>query len=199
MRRDCLKRGLLVGCFSLALLWTVAPLLHASGDWLTGGPVLTDDDLSSYDAATGVITALNLRNKPPLIQFTSEEGEVLILVIPKAALVSINGKLINVKRLRVGQRATLRWTVKDDLRVVGTLDVLPEEQPEEKSIIDLKGLKLPAVPRPNLTRPLSVPPQLPMAQPAAVPFLRESAPVSSPLPPRPVIPVAPSLNQDLRR
>lgn len=198
MRRGWLTRGLLVGCLSLALLWTVAPLLHGSGDWMSGGAVLTDD-LSSYDAATGVITALNLRNKPPVIQFTPEEGEVLILIIPKTALVSIHGQLVNVNRLRVGQRATLRWTVKDDLRVVGTLDVLPEEQPEEKAIIDLKGLKLPAVPRPNLTRPLAVPLQPQRAQPAAAPILREPAPVSSPPPSRPVMPAVPSLNQDLRR
>lgn len=118
-------RGLLVGCLSLVLLWTVAPLLHGSGDWMSGGGAGPTDDLSSYDAATGVITALNLRNKPPVIQFASEEGEVLILIIPKTALVSIHGQLVNVNRLRVGQRATLRWTVKDDLRVVGTLDVLP--------------------------------------------------------------------------
>ena len=198
MRRGWLTRGLLVGCLSLALLWTVAPLLHGSGDWLTGGAVLTDD-LSSYDAATGVITALNLRNKPPVIQFTPEEGEVLILIIPKTALVSIHGQLVDVNRLRVGQRATLRWTVKDDLRVVGALDVLPEEQPEEQPIIDLKGLKLPTVPRPDLTRPFAAPLQPQRAQPVAAPILREPAPVSSPPPSRPVMPAVPPLNQEIRR
>ena len=193
MSSGCLKRGWLLGCLSLALLLTAAPPVRASGDWLTGGAVPTDD-LSSYDAATGVITGLNFRNKLPIIQFTSEEGEALILVIPKTALLSIGGKLVGVNRLRVGQRGTLRWTVKDNLRVVGALDLLPEEKPVHGS----KELKMPAVPRPDLSRPVGAPMQPPFARPAALPLLRESAPVSSP-PPRPVIPVAPSLNQELRR
>ena len=189
-----LKRTPLAGVLGLLLL-AAAPALHASGDWL-GTPAVSVDDLSSYTAVTGVITALNVNNKPPLVQFTTEAGEVLILLIPKTALISIGGKLVGVKRLRVKQRAKLRWTVKDNFRVVGTLDVLPEEKSKPGS----KELRLPAIPRPNLTRPLAPPLQPQLAQPAAIPILREPAPVSSPPPPRPAIPSPPpTLNQDLRR
>ena len=188
-----LKRTPLAGLLGL-LLFTAAPTLHASGDWMSGGPLSTDD-LSSYTAVTGVITALNLRNKPPLIQFTSEAGEVLILLIPKTALISIGEKLVTANRLRVGQEAKLRWTEKDGFRVVGSLNVIPKAKPETNF---MQGMGIPAIPRPNLTRPVALPMPPQAIQPAA-PILRESAPASSPPPPRPMMPAAPPLNQDLRR
>lgn len=173
---------LLTGFLSLPLLWAGAPVLRASGDWL-GTSTIPTDDLSSYTAESGMVTGLNLKNKPPVIQFTTEAGEVLVLVIPKTALVSIAGKLVNVNRLRVGQRAAMRWAIRDDLRVVGMLEVLPEELPNIKP---MKRPTMPTVPQANLIRP-----------PASAPLIREAAPVSPP--PRPAVPSMPSLNQEIRR
>ena len=172
------------------IVFSAVPLLFASGDWF-GSPAVPADDLSTYTAETGVITGLNLKNKLPLIQFTTEAGEVLVLVIPKTAFLSINGKLVGVNRLQVGRRAAMRWTVRNDLRVVGMLDVLPEEPINTKP---MKRPPLPTMPQPNLTRPIAAPLQPQLSQPTATPLLREPAPA-----PRPAVPSMPSLNQEIRR
>ena len=161
----------------LVMAFGIAATARASGQWYDA-PV-SPVDPSTYDETPGVITGLRLDQKPPLIEFTTEKGEALALIIPKWALISVKGKLARLGYLKNGQRGILMWTVLDDKRVVGSLDIIPPEPP--KPLPPVSKIQRPAVPRLDWAIPVQ---PVPAPAPAAAP--------------RPIMPVAPS-TQDLRR
>ena len=162
---------------AVALLFAslaIAAPARASGQWYDAS--VSPVDPATYDKTEGVITGLRLDAKPPLIQFTADNGEALVLIVPKWALISVKGELVRLGYLKKGQRGLLMWTVLQDMRVVGSLDIVPPEP--VKPLPPASKIQRPIIPRLDLSIP--------------------ARPAPAPAPPRPIMPVAPS-TQDLRR
>jgi hypothetical protein len=173
-----------------ALCWLGPSRLEAMGGPAPAFPI---DDLDSYTIVEGAISRLDLKQKPPVMEFLTESGEKLGLVIPPTAFITLNGKLIRADKLRRGQSGKLRWkTGPEGHRIVGTLELVPRERSKK----DFLGTKMPKIPKPDLGRPSM--PKIPNPSTTSSPVIRDLMPSPPQSPVRPVMPQTPA-NQETRR